>query len=239
MVVIHTLRSSIYHLIIILFLINNAYSFYHMQRYREYLSCANSLTLSTPCLSTSNTILRATRSRRFPTNSSIDYPSKTRLPYADVVVADSKKSIVKPYRPDFDEDIPHPLRNIVDVDVQKRCIIYEVEFNQQAITSGNELDLVMVANRLTIGKVKSGSKLEALGVRPGDVIVSTSATAGDQMWSHDSVQSIRSALATRFVLYPSVKFRMERSLDDIDPSIRSRLMVPYIKIVHVRRPIGN
>ena len=46
-------------------------------------------------------------------------------------------------------------------------------------------------------KVFSGSKADKLGLRRGDVIVSTSATAGDNMWFHDSVESVRSALSTR------------------------------------------
>jgi pentatricopeptide repeat protein len=235
-------RSYLHRIIYAICFLANALSFYRVQIYREVIRhdhslCFSSLRSARP-LSSSSTILRATKNRKY-TNSSIDNPGSAQLPYADVIVADSKKSIIKPYRPALAEDIPNPLRNIVDVDVQKRTFIYEVEISQQAISSGQDLDILMQANRPTIGRIKPASQLEALGVRSGDVVVSTSATAGDQMWSHDSVESIRSALATRFVLYPSVKFRLERSLDEIDPAIQSRLMVPYIKIVNVRRPIGK
>ena len=48
-----------------------------------------------------------------------------------------------------------------------------------------------------VQQVFLGSKAEKLGLRRGDMIVSTSATAGDNMWSHDSVESVRSALSTR------------------------------------------
>ena len=46
-------------------------------------------------------------------------------------------------------------------------------------------------------QVTPGSKAEQLGLLPGDCIVATSATAGDNMWTHDSDESVKSALNTR------------------------------------------
>ena len=37
-------------------------------------------------------------------------------------------------------------------------------------------------------QVVKDSKAETLGIAVGDLIVATSATAGDQMWSHDTVE---------------------------------------------------
>jgi hypothetical protein len=48
-------------------------------------------------------------------------------------------------------------------------------------------------------QVTLGSKADQLGLKLGDIIVATSATAGDQMWTHESDESVKSALNTRYV----------------------------------------
>ena len=42
-----------------------------------------------------------------------------------------------------------------------------------------------------------------MGIMVND-IVATFATAGDQLWAHDSADSVKSALNTRFVMNPMV-----------------------------------
>lgn len=77
-----------------------------------------------------------------------------------------------------------------------------------------------------------------MGIIVGDLIVATSATAGDQMWSHDTVEGIKSALSTRFVMSASVKMRFERSLQSIPEHLIDHLRVPFFFRVQMKRPIG-
>lgn len=58
------------------------------------------------------------------------------------------------------------------------------------------------------------------------------------MWSHDSVDGIKSALSTRFVMSASVKIRFERALDAIPTPVARLLKVPHYFNVVVKRPIG-
>lgn len=89
-----------------------------------------------------------------------------------------------------------------------------------------------------LNQVLTNSKAEKLGIRTGDIIAATSATAGDQMWAHDSAESVRSALSTRFVMSATVKMRLERSLQSIPEEIISDLRIPYYTVVKLKRPIG-
>jgi hypothetical protein len=57
------------------------------------------------------------------------------------------------------------------------------------------------------------------------MIVATSATAGESLWTHDNAESVKSALATRFVMSPLVKMRLERSLQAIPEDILAVLKV--------------
>ena len=50
------------------------------------------------------------------------------------------------------------------------------------------------------------------------------------MWSHNTVDGVKSALSTRFVMSPSVKIRFERDINSIPPSIVRLLKVCYNQI---------
>jgi hypothetical protein len=52
------------------------------------------------------------------------------------------------------------------------------------------------------------------------------------MWSHDSVDGIKSALSTRFVMSASVKIRFERSLLNIPTTIQ-RLLKVLLLLIHI------
>lgn len=53
-------------------------------------------------------------------------------------------------------DIPKPLQNIVDINIQRNCIVYEVELSKQNLAVTNDLDIVMDQGRPTIGQVIVG-----------------------------------------------------------------------------------
>jgi hypothetical protein len=58
------------------------------------------------------------------------------------------------------------------------------------------------------------------------------------MWSHDSAESVKSALNTRFVMNSTVKIKFERKIDDISEDFLSLIKVPFFFIVKLKRPIG-
>mmetsp|Transcript_31628 Transcript_31628/g.45553 ORF Transcript_31628/g.45553 Transcript_31628/m.45553 type:complete len:1038 (+) Transcript_31628:41-3154(+) len=167
----------------------------------------------------------------------------------DVFLSEDSDSFVPPFEsfgngesainstiPNSSVIIPPPLKdNIVDVNLERRAVVYEVEV-------GRDLGFEIIAgpsdNSAIVGQVFPGSRAESLGLQRGDLIVATSATAGDQMWSHDSVDSVRSALSTRFVMSASVRMRLERALASIPPSLVPLLRVPSLSTVKLKRPIG-
>ena len=128
---------------------------------------------------------------------------------------------------------PSPLDSIVDFNHERQAVIYE-------ITLGRELgiDIIQGNGFTAVGEVYKDSKAELLGVKTGDIIVAISATAGDQLWSHNSVEGVKSALNTRFVMASTVKIRLERPLSIIPDSIKRHLKVPYIFNIALKRPIG-
>ena len=83
-----------------------------------------------------------------------------------------------------------------------------------------------------------GSAAEQLGIKEGDIIAATSATAGDQLWMHNSADGVKSALNTRFVMSPTVTVRLERDLAKIPDDVVASLQVPYTFLVRLKRPIG-
>lgn len=129
--------------------------------------------------------------------------------------------------------VPSPLDSIVDFNHERQAVIYE-------ITLGRELgiDIIQGNGFAAVGEVYKDSKAESLGVSTGDIIVALSATAGDQLWSHNSVEGVKSALNTRFVMASTVKIRLERPLSVIPDNIKKFLKVPYTFSIGLKRPIG-
>ena len=131
-------------------------------------------------------------------------------------------------------DVPSPLHLIVDFNAERNSVVYEVSL-------GREIGLEITPGpngQAVVGQVLEGSHADKIGIMPGDVIVASSATAGSKMWSHASVDGIKSALSTRFVMSASVKIRFERDMNTIPMPVLRLLKIPYNFNVVVRRPIG-
>eukprot|EP01038_Epipyxis_sp_PR26KG_P004286 gene4286-6073_t len=129
--------------------------------------------------------------------------------------------------------VPSPLRFIVDFNMDRRSVVYEVTIGRDIgfeIIQGFDLPIV--------GEVFKNSKACELGILTGDTIIATSATAGDQMWAHDSAESVKSALHTRFVMSPNVKIKLERKLSSIPDDVVDYLKIPYYTTVKLKRPLG-
>ena len=131
--------------------------------------------------------------------------------------------------------MPPPLNNLnlIDVNIAAAAVVYEV-------TLGRELgiDIVQGDGYAYVGHVTPGSKAETLGIQKGDHVVAISATAGDQMWTHNSLESVKSNLSTRFVMSSTVKLRLERPLSIIPADIIKSLQIPYVLTMELKRPIG-
>ena len=131
-------------------------------------------------------------------------------------------------------DVPSPLHLIVDFNAERNSVVYEVSLGREI-----GLEITPGANgQAVVGQVLAGSHADKIGIMPGDVIVASSATAGSKMWSHASVDGIKSALSTRFVMSASVKIRFERDMNTIPMPVLRLLKIPYNFNVVVRRPIG-
>ena len=141
----------------------------------------------------------------------------------DFTVTGSPNPTIKWQPPEDDPRIVPPLNPLVDVNVNRRAVVYEVTLSRESIMG---IDIVQGKAGATVGSILSGSKAQQLGILEGDLIVATSATAGDSLWTHDNAESIKSAINTRFVMSPTVKLRLERSLLDIDEEILAVLKVP-------------
>ena len=124
------------------------------------------------------------------------------------------------YPQEDDPRIPPPLTSLVDVNIDRRAVVYEVTLGRDL-----GLDIVQGSQGVVVGSVTPGSKAAQLGILPGDTIAATSATAGESLWTHDNAESVKSALATRFVMSPLVKMRLERSLQAIPEEILAVLKV--------------
>jgi hypothetical protein len=136
-------------------------------------------------------------------------------------------------RSNEDVSIPSPLHQVVDVNLDRRSIVYEVELGRDL-----GLDIGQGNGYAFVSNVHKGSRADEIGIKENDRIVSTSATAGAQLWAHESEVSVRSALNTRFVMNPTAIIRLERNFSEIPESILSGLKVPYEYSVKVKRPIG-
>lgn len=129
--------------------------------------------------------------------------------------------------------IPSPLHQVVDFNVDRRSVVYELVLGRDM-----GIDIDQGNGYAYVSAVHEDSRAAEMGIKVNDIIVSTSATAGDQLWAHDSEASVKSALNTRFVMSPTVVIRFERPLSEIPENILTQLKVPYEFSVKVKRPIG-
>ena len=134
---------------------------------------------------------------------------------------------------DSGEKIPSPLHKLVDTNLDRNSVVYEIVLNREM-----GIDISQGDGFAYVSKVHEKSRAAEMGIKVNDIVVATSATAGDQLWAHDSADSVKSALNTRFVMNPTVVIRFERSLSEIPETLLANLKVPYEFLVKVKRPIG-
>lgn len=138
-----------------------------------------------------------------------------------------------PWISNIEDVLQPPFNNLVDVNLDKQTIIYEVTLNRNL-----SIEFAQANGYVYISSVYPNSNAEGLGIKPNDVILAISATAGDKLWFHGTVEGLVSALSTRFVMSESVTLQLERPLSFIDNDLKKKLKIPLIQTVRIKRPIG-
>jgi hypothetical protein len=90
-----------------------------------------------------------------------------------------------------------------------------------SIDSGDDdrkaMDVASIQRRIdgefqgvVVASVEQGSAGWVAGVRPGDILKTTSATLGSQLWPKSTLEGVRSALTSRKAVAESVQFEFQR-----------------------------
>lgn len=95
------------------------------------------------------------------------------------------------------------------------------------------LDEVSLSRRITgefqglvVSSVTKDGAAWAAGVRPGDIIKSTSATMGSQRWPKSSLEGVRSVLQSRKAVSTSIQFELQRPGEAVDNQFELTLTRP-------------
>eukprot|EP00542_Grammatophora_oceanica_P011517 CAMPEP_0194040620 /NCGR_PEP_ID=MMETSP0009_2-20130614/12585_1 /TAXON_ID=210454 /ORGANISM="Grammatophora oceanica, Strain CCMP 410" /LENGTH=1010 /DNA_ID=CAMNT_0038683811 /DNA_START=131 /DNA_END=3163 /DNA_ORIENTATION=+ len=79
-----------------------------------------------------------------------------------------------------------------------------------AFVDPSSLKLGASFSGVVVNSVSKEGKGWASGVRPGDVLLSTSATVGPSMWPKSTMEGVRSAISSRKVVSPEMDFQFQR-----------------------------
>jgi hypothetical protein len=79
---------------------------------------------------------------------------------------------------------------------------------------------------ILVNSVVKGSAAWAAGVRPGDILIATSATLGDGMWPKTTLGGVLSAVSSRRAAAASVQFEFQRIREAVDDQFELTLTRP-------------
>jgi hypothetical protein len=127
----------------------------------------------------------------------------------------------------------------IDSDVRLNLDTLELEYQKssiggnRSIDSEEEMNLAGVQRRidgefqgLAVASVEQGSAGWVSGVRPGDILKTTSATIGSQMWPKSTLEGVKSALISRKAVSQSVQFQFQRLGEIVDNQFELTLARP-------------
>eukprot|EP00531_Pseudo-nitzschia_arenysensis_P001163 CAMPEP_0116148964 /NCGR_PEP_ID=MMETSP0329-20121206/18667_1 /TAXON_ID=697910 /ORGANISM="Pseudo-nitzschia arenysensis, Strain B593" /LENGTH=988 /DNA_ID=CAMNT_0003645191 /DNA_START=500 /DNA_END=3466 /DNA_ORIENTATION=- len=81
-------------------------------------------------------------------------------------------------------------------------------------------------NGLVVSSVREDSSAWDAGVRPGDILKSTSATLGKQMWPKSTLEGVKSAISSRNAVAESMEFEFQRLVETVDNQFELTLTRP-------------
>jgi hypothetical protein len=127
----------------------------------------------------------------------------------------------------------------VDSDVRLNLDTLELEYTKTSIggySSSNSEEKRKWANiqrridgefhGLVVASVEEGSAGWVAGVRPGDIMKTTSATIGSQLWPKSTLEGVKSALMSRKAVSQSVQFEFQRLEELVDNQFELTLARP-------------
>jgi hypothetical protein len=128
----------------------------------------------------------------------------------------------------------------IDADLRLNLNTLEVEYSKAFIDgssstsdSQQEMNLASIQRRidgefqgLVVASVEKGSAGWVAGVRPGDILKSTSATIGSQLWPKSTLEGVKSALMSRKGVSQSVQFEFQRLGEIVDNQFELTLSRP-------------
>ena len=77
---------------------------------------------------------------------------------------------------DRGEKIPSPLHKLVDTNLDRNSVVYEIVLNREM-----GIDISQGDGFAYVSKVHENSRAAGMGIKVNDIVVATSATAGDQL----------------------------------------------------------
>jgi hypothetical protein len=79
---------------------------------------------------------------------------------------------------------------------------------------------------LVVSSVAQGSAGWVAGVRPGDILKTSSATLGNQLWPKSTLEGVKSALVSRKAVSESIQFEFQRLGETVDNQFELTLTKP-------------
>jgi len=105
--------------------------------------------------------------------------------------------------------------------------------NEQTENNDIEMDFSNIRRRidgefhgLVVSSVRENSAGWQAGVRPGDILKTTSATLGKQMWPKSTLEGVKSAISSRKAVAESMEFEFQRLVETVDNQFELTLTRP-------------
>jgi len=108
----------------------------------------------------------------------------------------------------------------VTIGKQKGCNITEMDFSNIQRRIDGEF------HGLLVSSVRENSAGWEAGVRPGDILKTTSATLGKKLWPKSTMDGVKSAISSRKAVADSMEFEFQRLVETVDNQFELTLARP-------------
>jgi hypothetical protein len=121
----------------------------------------------------------------------------------------------------------------LEMEAVSRPVVDGEDGTTDAADPNDRMDVATIQRRidgefqgLVVASVQRGSSGWAAGVRPGDILKTTSATLGGQLWPKSTLEGVKSALVSRKAVSESVQFEFQRLRETVDNQFELSLTRP-------------